>query len=210
MCDEKLSQFYLVGGTALALYMGHRESIDLDLFSRQLFDVDKIANYLIQTYDFKVDKQSDATLIGNINSVKVDCINYNYPLAEPAQEHDGIRMYSMQDIAAMKLTAISQSGRRLKDFVDVAFLSTRLSFTEMLHAFEKKFPNTNKFTAVRGLTYFEDIDFSVEINLINEVFKWKPIEKRLIEMIKNPNKIFPPVNFSNVKPSTINTKRTKQ
>lgn len=193
MQDETLECFNLVGGTALALYMGHRKSIDLDLFSKQSFEVNELEKHLSHTYGFRTDRQSNATLIGNINSIKVDCIRYDYPLVEPVHEHNGIRMFSMQDIAAMKLTAISQSGNRLKDFVDIAFLSTKLSLQDMLNAFKIKFPNTNIMSAVRGLTYYNDINFSVSIDLINGTFKWKEIEKRLIEMIKYPDKKF--LNF---------------
>ena len=195
MRDEKLHQFCLVGGTALTLYMRHRESVDIDLFSQQLFDVDEIRDYLIRTYDFRVDKQSDATLIGRIDSVKVDCIRYNYPLAEPVREYAGIRIYSMPDIAAMKLTAISQSGKRLKDFVDVAFISSVMSLEDMLNAFRIKYPNTNVISAVRGLTYYDDINFSTGIDLTEGAFKWKPIEKRLKEMIRYSDRIFPRLVF---------------
>ena len=97
----------------------------------------------------------------------------------------------MQDIAAMKLTAISQSGNRLKDFVDIAFLSTKMSLTEMLNAFEIKYPKTNKMSAVKGLNYFDDIDFSAEIELKTKgIYKWEETAKRINEMIKFPNKIF--------------------
>ena len=195
MHDEKLSQFCLVGGTALALYMGHRKSIDIDLFSQQPFDAVKMRDYLTQTYDFQIDRLSDVTLIGNINYIKVDCIAYNYPLVEPVHEYDGMRIYSISDIAAMKLTAISQSGKRLKDFVDVAFLSTRMSLEDMLKAFEKKYPKTSVMSAVRGITYHNDIDFSGTIDLIDGKFKWKTVEKRLIEMVKHSNKIFPEMAF---------------
>ena len=195
MRDEKLSQFYLVGGTALALYMGHRESIDIDLFSQQLFDVPQLEKYFKKTYDYQTKRTSDATLIGEINAIKVDCVGYNYPLVEPAQEYDGIRMYSMTDIAAMKLTAISQSGKRLKDFVDVAFMSSIMSLEDMLRAFEKKFPRTSVMTAARGITFFDDIDFSAKIDLIEGTFKWKPVEKRLNEMIKYSDKVFPKMVF---------------
>ena len=195
MRDEYLMQFQLVGGTALALYMGHRRSIDIDLFSQQLFDAKEIEDYLKQTYSFQTDRQTDVTLIGRINSVKVDCIRYNYPLVETIREYDGIRIYSMSDIAAMKLTAISQTGNRLKDFADVAFLSTKMSLDDMLNAFRIKFPNTSIMSAVRGLTYYDDIDFSVDIDLINGIFKWKVIEKRIKEMIKYPEKIFQQMIF---------------
>ena len=195
MCDEKLGHFHLVGGTALALYIGHRRSIDLDLFSQQLFDVEEMKSHLTHAYGFQTDRQSDATLIGHINFVKVDCIRYLYPLVKPLHHSDGIRMYSIPDIAAMKLTAVSQSGRRLKDFVDIAFLSTRMSLEEMLDAFEKKYPKTNVMTAVRGLSFFDEIDFSVGIDLIHGSFHWKIIEKRLKEMIKYSDKIFPQMFF---------------
>jgi len=195
MSDEKLSHFYLVGGTALAFYMGHRKSIDIDLFSQQLFDVDELHEYFISKYNFQLTRKTKVTLIGSINSVKVDCIRYNYPLAEPAKEYDGIRMYSMSDIAAIKLTAMSQSEDRLKDFVDIAFLSTIMSLDDMLNAFRIKFPNTNIMSAVRGITYYDDIDFSADIDLIDGNFKWKTVEKRLKDMIKYSDRIFPRMVF---------------
>ena len=194
MQDEHLKNFNLVGGTALALYMGHRKSIDLDLFSQQTFDTDDLEKYMNDTYNFIVrnlEKKSKATLIGEINGIKIDFISYNYPLVNQVVIQDGIRLLSIQDIAAMKLTAISQSGDRLKDFVDITFLSTKMSLTDMLNAFEIKYPKTNKMSAVKGLTYFDDIDFSVEIELTNKgAYTWKETAKRINEMIKFPNKIF--------------------
>ena len=201
MLDEKLQHFSLVGGTALALYMGHRKSIDLDLFSQQAFDVYELEKHLNETYDFQIrnpKQKSDATLIGYINDIKVDCILYNYPHVKPVYVYEGLRLISMPDIAAMKLTAIAQSGTRLKDFVDIAFLSSKMSLKEMLDVFEVKYPKTNIISAVKGLSYFDDIDFSVKIELIQGTYKWKEIEKRLKEMIKEPHKIFsnyPILNF---------------
>ena len=115
----------------------------------------------------------------------------------------------LQDIAAMKLVAMSQNGTRLKDFVDVAFLSVKMSLKEMLDTFEKKYPKTNKVSAIKGMTYFDDIDFSAEIDLIEGTFMWKKIEKRLNEMIKYPERVFPQMDFNDAKPSKIKTKRTK-
>lgn len=157
MQDEKLKSFTLVGGTALTLYMGYRKSLDLDLFSQQTFDVTVVAKHLENLYGFKrknPEQQSEATLIGYINDIKIDCIRYDYPQVKPVHVSDGIRLCSVHDIAAMKLTAISQDGTRLKDFVDIAFLSTQMSLKEMLDAYEVKYPDTNKLSAVKGLIYF--------------------------------------------------------
>jgi len=202
MQDAKLERFILVGGTALALYLGHRKSIDLDLFSRQPFDVLALEKHLKDTYNFEIQNpkhQSEATLIGFINNIKVDFIRYDYPLVKPEYAQGDIRLCSEHDIAAMKLTAISQNGTRLKDFVDIAYLSTKIALKEMLDVFEIKYPKTNKISAVKGLTYFDDIDFSAKIELISGQFKWKSIEKRLLEMIKYPQKVFlqPPVPIKN-------------
>jgi predicted nucleotidyltransferase component of viral defense system len=204
MHDEKLNQFNLVGGTALALYMGHRKSIDLDLFSQHDFNVNELEKHLADTYNYETDnpnKKSTATLIGRINGIKVDFICYEYLNVKPIYVSDGIRICSMYDIAAMKLTAIAQNGTRLKDFVDIAFLSTQMSLQEMIDVFGKKYPNTNKISAVKGLTYFNDIEFASKIELINGTFKWKGIEKRIHEMVKYPDKIF------NLQPIAVNLKK---
>jgi len=195
MQDEKLKQFNLVGGTALALYMGHRKSIDLDLFTHQTFDPTVIEKYLISTYNFKnqyEEQKSSIMLMGFIKDIKVDFIWDDSSQIKPLYINDNIRICSLHDIAAMKLKAILQNGTRLKDYVDLAFLSVKMSLIEMLKVFDEKYPNTSSILAVKALRYFNDIDFSSEkeIVLINGEYKWKEIEKRLIEMVKYSDKIF--------------------
>jgi hypothetical protein len=196
MRDETLSSFTLVGGTALALYMGHRKSVDLDLFSPHVFQVDKLQDHLCEKYGFTTLNTADVTLIGVIGDIKVDCIYYKYPPVEPVNEIDGIRLTSMSDIAAMKLTAISQNGTRLKDFVDVAFLSTRMSLNDMLDAFHRKFPRTNIVGVTKSLLYYNDIDFSAKIDLITGDYNWNDIAKRLRAMFDKPDALFftPPLH----------------
>jgi len=191
MADARLRDFHLVGGTALALVLGHRQSIDIDLFSPWDFDVEALRAHLVNNHSYAVDNISRATLIGRVDGIKVDCIRYNYPLVNPIEETDGIRMASLADIAAMKLIAASQSGDRLKDFVDLAFLSCRMTLNQMLEAFAKKYAKTDKMVAVRGLTYFSDIDFSVPINMLAGQFNWQSIAGRLHMMVKYPDRLFP-------------------
>jgi hypothetical protein len=190
MQDKKLKEFSLVGGTALSLYMGHRRSIDLDLFSQHTFVVGELQDHLYEKYNFTTLNIADVTLIGFIDGVKVDCIYYKYPVIEPINEIEEIRLASIRDIAAMKLTAISQDGTRLKDFIDIAFLSTRMTLNNMLDAFNKKFPKTNVVGIAKGLLYYNDIDFSVKVDLIGGKYNWKEIEKRLQSMIDYPDKVF--------------------
>ena len=120
------------------------------------------------------EKLSDFTLVGGTN------------LALQIGHH-----YSLSDIAAMKLTAISDNGTRLKDFVDIAYLSTKMSFSEMLNNYTTKYPTTNSIRAIKGLSYYDDIDFSEQIDLCcGNKFEWKKIEQRIRDMIKFETKIF--------------------
>ena len=192
MNNEYLSDFILAGGTNLALQIGHRKSIDLDLFPNVSFDSQKLAQHLTEKYNFSPRQvlEKDTTL-GNIDGIKVDFVAHIYPKLYPPVVVDGVRMYSLQDIACMKLVAISDNGTRLKDFVDIAYLSTKMSLMDMLFAYEKKYNRPNYFHAVRGLSYFEDIDFKTSIDLCGDKqFEWGKIEKRIREMIKFENKIF--------------------
>ena len=191
MSDERLSDFFLVGGTALSLQIGHRISIDLDLFTLKPFDENILLEYLEQAKKFEVNLQNKNTLKGKIAGIQVDCIMHAYPLVESLLHVEGIRMASLQDIAAMKLNAIVGTGSRLKDFVDIAFLSYYLSLKEMIEAYENKYELRNPFSVLKAISYHSDINFADEIQMINVKLEWKVIEKRLKEMEKYPDEIFP-------------------
>jgi predicted nucleotidyltransferase component of viral defense system len=111
---EYLSGFPLAGGTALALQIGHRKSIDIDLFSIDSADMNEISIFLENDYsEIIIKKIKKAFIFCNINNIKSDFVNHStYKLVKPTVTIDKIRMYSIEDISAMKLHAIS--GRGLK------------------------------------------------------------------------------------------------
>ncbi len=192
MQDESLGQFHLAGGTALAFYMGHRISIVLDLFATEEFDALELEFHLIEKYNFQTSlKRNINTLKGFIGDIKIDCLAHRYPCVEPIyQSQEGIRLYSIADIAAMKLSAIADNGTRLKDFIDVACLSTKMSLADMLTAYTNKYPNSNSVTPYKGLTFFHDINFKEPIMMIKGNYEWELIEKRIRNMINRENRIF--------------------
>lgn len=191
MNDTRLEDFNLAGGTAIALYLGHRKSIDLDLFCPNSFNVSELENYLREKYDFKTDFTEKNTLKGSVNGVKLDCITYAYAnINSLTISKEGIRIYSIDDIVAMKLSAIAHNGTRLKDFIDIACLSSLMSFNNMLASYEKKFPNSNSIIAAKGVEYFADINFNEPIEMINGGYRWELIEKRLHNMVKRSETIF--------------------
>jgi predicted nucleotidyltransferase component of viral defense system len=188
--EPLLKNFNLVGGTALALRLGHRKSIDLDLFTKEEFDLEEVKEMLIEKYDLKVSYERKQTLKGFINNVMIDCIRFDYPhLYEPDIIED-IRLESIPDIIAMKLSAIAQNGTRIKDFIDIATLSVCYSFNDMLDFYTKKFPNANVIMPIKAINFFDEIDFNESVVMLNGTFNWKKIEKRLKDMANNPNKKF--------------------
>ena len=143
-----------------------------------------------EEYGFRTDFMEKNTLKGTIDGVKIDCITHSYDYLEKPYIESGIRLYSMEDVIAMKLSAIADNGSRLKDFIDIAFLSTRFPFSSMLKMYERKFPNSNVIRLFKAITYFDDIDFEEDIVMVNGEYDWMSIEKRLIEMTKIQDKTF--------------------
>lgn len=190
MKDSFFEKFFLVGGTSLSLQLGHRISIDLDLFSNETFDENKLAEYLKQTYLFDLDYIEKETVKGVINGVKIDCIAHKYPWLNDSLTIDGIRLAGFNDIAAMKLNAIVGNGTRIKDFIDIAYLSNKITFNQMLLAYKMKY-NNNPVIILKAITYFDEVNFNEPIKMLdNQSYNWKRITKRLQNMIKFPDKVF--------------------
>ena len=191
MGDERLQGFVLVGGTSLALQMGHRISVDLDLFTEKEFEADELREYLERNYHLQTDYLAFATVKGEIDGVQVDCIAHAYPWLKPFVLEEGIRLASLEDICAMKLNAIAGNGTRIKDFVDVAYLSSSFSLQQMLDFYEEKY-NANPLMPLKGIVYFAEINKNAPVKMANgNPLNWKMIEKRLLAMEKYPQKVFP-------------------
>ena len=156
--DTKFKDFYLVGGTALALQIGHRESIDIDLFTTKDFDVNSTLEYLEQEYAFFLQLSAKNTLKGIIDNIFVDIISHKYPIINKHVESEGIRMLSQDDIIAMKVNAITVNRSRIKDFIDIYFLLKHHSFSDIITCYKKKYSQRNDLHAIKSLCYFEDID----------------------------------------------------
>jgi hypothetical protein len=188
--DSMFDQFHLAGGTGLALQFGHRVSVDLDLFSLHPFDSEFYLDYLVKKYQFASDFSALNTLKGSIGNVKVDFISHSYNLLMPIVETEKIRMYSLADVAAMKVNAIAGNGTRSKDFVDLYFLLKQYSIKQILGFYESKYNERNTFHALKSLNYFDEVDLSDWPLLIKErKTSWNKIKaainKECKEYIKN-------------------------
>lgn len=153
-----LKPFHLAGGTSLALQIGHRKSIDLDLFTQHDFDANDLLEYLEQNFGFQLDYSTINTLKGNIDHVKIDLISHKYPIVKPYVEIENIRLFSIPDVAAMKLNAIAGNGTRSKDFIDIYFILKQYSVDNILDFYKTKYSTRNLFHVVKSLIYFNDIN----------------------------------------------------
>lgn len=178
MSSELFKNFNLVGGTSLALQIGHRFSIDIDMFGNSEIDELEFIEELSNFGTVLVLKKSKNIIIFSINGVKVDFVNYKYPLLEELITEENIRLVSDRDIAAMKLNAIAGRGSR-KDFIDLYFLLKKYSLKELLDFYKKKYLDGSEFMVLKSLTYFEDAE-TEEIPIMFEPIDWDKIKQAII------------------------------
>lgn len=182
--DPAFREFVLVGGTSLALHIGHRISVDIDFFTRQTFDIQETLEYLEENFGFQLQYSGQNTLKGIINGVFVDFIRHNYDNVAKPFNYEGLNIASKPDIAAMKVNAITGNGTRIKDFIDIYFLLQEYDFSEIIRFYKEKYTTRNDFHAIKSLTYFDDIiteewpDMLREKDLTLEKLKKFIIDKR--------------------------------
>lgn len=183
---EYLKGFNLAGGTALALYNGHRKSADIDLFSDFSFDTAQMLEDLVQDFDFVLLFSAPNTLRGAIDDIEVDIIAHRYHLINDPITEDNINILSEQDIVAMKLNAISTSGQRIKDFIDIYYLLDKYDLKTLLSFYMKKYNQKSDLLVLKSLIYFEDVEESeFPVLLKDPDLKWKDIKRKIEETVIN-------------------------
>ncbi|RUM41001.1 MAG: hypothetical protein DSY80_09460 [Desulfocapsa sp.] len=185
---KDLDCFALAGGTALALQLGHRISIDLDFFTSKKFEGRGLSEILAENFELRdcstgLNSLSCYISYQQRSAVKTDFIRHNYPLLKPLITSEGIRIFSLEDIAAMKLNAVTNRGAK-KDFYDIHALFNIFSLKELLGFFEAKYRNMNNFTVVKSLTYFDDADMEPAPVSLTKI-SWEKIKADIIATIRD-------------------------
>ena len=177
-----LQSFNLVGGTALSLQIGHRISVDLDLFSNQDFDNATIIRALEAVGNLTVLVDNPPFLQVRIDDVKVDMLKYPYAFVEQYNEIEGVRLVSVETIATMKLLAVARRGAK-KDFFDIYFLLERYTLAQLLAQFEKTLPNIDTFHIVKSMTYFGDAEAELNPKMLIKV-TWQTVKKTIEKKVE--------------------------
>ncbi|HCX99933.1 MAG TPA: hypothetical protein DG754_07325 [Bacteroidales bacterium] len=181
---EYLNGFFLVGGTALALYYGHRKSIDIDLSTNKAFDALWLLEQLQQDFTIQLHFTSTNTIKGSINNVKIDLIAHRYQYLEEPLLYGDYRILSEKDIIAMKLNAISVSGQRSKDFINLFFALERHSIAEMISFYQEKYGQQGDMHVLKSLVFFDDVDLSDWPMLIKSPnLKWDEVKAKIEEKV---------------------------
>ena len=172
-----VSQYFLAGGTAVALYYGHRLSYDLDFFSPTPIEPNKITQLLQDSGKLQVDQIGEGTWLVMLNGVKLSFFVYPYPEVGKEEAWGGIRVANKLDLACMKLEAIGSRGIK-RDFIDMYYLTKEIGLPGVFEAMRQKFikSNISELHFMRSLIYFEEAEASEEPTMIHKV-NWPEIKR---------------------------------
>lgn len=170
----------LAGGTALALHLGHRISIDLDFFTGKVFNLEDIISSLRKTgLPFRIISEGEGYLIFEADGIKVSIFKYDYPFLERTPVYEGVPVAGIVDIASMKVIAISQRGTK-RDFIDLYFVLQKMPFHIIAEHMKKRFgkERINPIHIGKSLVYFSDAESNPEPEYVKgKEIKWDNIKK---------------------------------
>jgi hypothetical protein len=180
--EEALEGTYLAGGTALALYFGHRISMDLDFF-RTALDEEIVLAELHRRHVISVISKGRGTLHLHVEGVKVSLLEYPYPVLFPYEDFQGLPLADPRDIACMKLSAIAGRGSK-RDFVDCYMLANRFGLSPLLDLFKSKYSGIhyNLIHVMKSLTYFEDADKEPMPNMLADL-SWEQVKAFFLQAV---------------------------
>jgi len=179
---EVFKKLLLVGDTSLALQIGHRTSIDLDLFGEINIYRNEIIYELNKLGDVKTLHFTNNINIFTINGIKVDIVNYSYPWLQKSLIIDKIKLASIQDIAAMKIAAITGRGT-MKDFIVLFYLLQQFSLEQILQFYEQKYSDASIFMALKSLSYFDDANLDIMPKMFDKI-NWENIKSTIFKKVE--------------------------
>lgn len=183
--NKDLDRFYLSGGTALALHLGHRESEDLGFFTKTEFEPEQLKQQLSKISKLEDITLDKGTLNCYLNDVKLQFLYYPYSLLEEPTDFKNVKISSVSDIACTKLITISSRGSK-KDFIDLFFILQTYSLQDLFDLLLQKYPKTdyNHLHILKSLVYFDDADIQPEPKMHKQV-SWNQVKNFISLTVKN-------------------------
>jgi hypothetical protein len=180
-----ISDFYLAGGTALALQLGHRQSIDFDFFKRTSLDREIIKKNLGDLGTMELYSEDKDTIHAGIDGIRISFFTYGIPILGDFLKYKNALIAPMLDIALMKLAAISGRGSK-KDFIDLYFLLTYFELSDLLKKFHVKFgkESTNIYHLLKSLVYFDDAE-DQPLPVMIKPISWAEVKQHIVGQVKD-------------------------
>lgn len=180
-----IKNFYLSGGTALSLLLGHRESEDLDFFTKSSFQPSLLQQKLLQHGVLENVQIDEGTLNLFMNKVKLQFLYYPYDLLEEFIPWNGINLSSIIDIACTKLITISMRGSK-KDFIDLYVILQQITLKELFGKLEKKYTKVqyNYPHILKSLVYFNDAD-DQPMPRMHSAIQWENVKDFMLTQVKS-------------------------
>lgn len=190
MNSSLASEFYLAGGTALSLQIGHRLSVDLDFFSLSE-DIPSVRNVIekaLVPFQFNLSDSSWGNLVYLFNDVRVGFYGYGYPLVSPLVTVGNVRLANIQDIALIKFDALLTRASR-KDFYDLYFICQQITLKKLLDLSTQRYPSVRDFEVqvTKRLVYFDNAEEETNPVMLKKT-DWHTVKKFFIEQAKTIEK----------------------
>ncbi|MFH1967544.1 MAG: nucleotidyl transferase AbiEii/AbiGii toxin family protein, partial [Patescibacteria group bacterium] len=162
-----VKKYYLAGGTACALHLGHRLSFDLDFFTKTPATPQEIRNTLLTTGSLEIYQNETGTFNGSLNDTKISFFIYPYPLIHKLDVFENVAIASQADLICMKLESVASRGVK-RDFIDLYYLLLQVGLTQAMTWFEEKYAGQNVSIAhvLKSLTYFADAESEPMPNML--------------------------------------------
>jgi len=180
-----LKDAYLAGGTAAALQLGHRISVDFDFFTTKEFVPKVFSTELSKLGSFDEEQADKGTVIGEFEGIKFSLFIYKYPLVLPPLKHFLLNIADIRDIAAMKIDAVATRGAK-RDFIDLYFiLKSGYGLNELLKFYDKKYGKlaSNLIHIQKSLVFFNDAEPDEMPHMLKEL-AWEEVKKFFEEEVR--------------------------
>lgn len=185
------NEFYLAGGTALALQIGHRDSVDFDFFTKNDLKTKKLFTQILNIFQkheiLKTQEEKNTLTILLDNEIKISFFTYKYDLLKEKIDTDFLSLASMDDIACMKLSAIL-SRATIKDYIDLYYILKKIKLADLIVLAKQKYPNIDSSLILKSLVYFKDIENEKIIFKNNKKIEFDKVKKFLIKKVRELEK----------------------
>jgi hypothetical protein len=181
------NEFYLAGGTALALQIGHRDSVDFDFFTDSDFKTDELFTQILDIFQkheaLKIQEEKNTLTILLDNKIKISFFTYKYDLLKEKIDTEFLSLASIEDIACMKLSAIL-SRATVKDYIDLYYILKKIKLADLITLAKQKYPNIDSSLVLKSLIYFKDIQNETIIFKNRKEVAFDEVKKDLIKKVR--------------------------